>query len=66
MRRKTLFTTEQHTLPFARHEIWRRIPEEQRGQCGELCEELLRAVLQGEEDRGREEVHGRQDSRRTS
>ncbi len=55
MRRKLLFTTRQHTLPFARHEIWRSIPIEERRQCGELCEQLLRAVLQAEEQRRREE-----------
>lgn len=55
MRRTMVFTTGQHTLPFARQEIWRSIPVEQQRQCRELCEQLLRAVLQDEEPRRREE-----------
>ena len=49
MRRKTLVSTRQPTLPFVRHEIWGSIPVEQRRQCGELLVQLLRAVLHDEE-----------------
>jgi len=49
MGRKTGLSAQQHTLAFARREIWQSIPVEQRRQCGELCEQLLRAVLQNEE-----------------
>lgn len=55
MRRKTLFTTRQPALPFARHEIWGSIPVEQRRQCGELLVQLLRAVLEDEQPRRQEE-----------
>lgn len=57
MRRKRDLSRGQHTLPFARHEIWRSIAVEQRRECTELCEQLLRAVLQEEEQSGREENH---------
>jgi len=63
MGQKTGFSLQQHTLAFARREIWQGIPVEQRRQCGELCEQLLRAVLQ-HEDRARSEADDdRQDSR---
>lgn len=55
MRRKMFLATRQHTLPFARHEIWGSIPVEQRGQCAELLVQLLRAVLQDEEPRRQED-----------
>ena len=42
----------QHTLPFARQEIWRSMEVEHRRQCTELCEQLVRAVLQEEEQQG--------------
>jgi hypothetical protein len=48
MRRQRGLNVRQHTLPFARQEIWRSMPVEQRRQCTELCEQLLRAVLEGE------------------
>lgn len=57
MRWKRELPMRQHTLPFTRQEIWRSLPVEQRRQCGELCEQLLRAVLQDEEQRGSEEDH---------
>jgi hypothetical protein len=63
MGRKTGFSPQQHTLAFARREIWQSIPDEQRRQCGELFEQLLRAALQNEE-RERIEADGdRKDSR---
>ena len=49
MGRRTDFSRQQHTLAFARREIWQSIAVEQRRQCCELCEQLLRAVLQNEE-----------------
>jgi hypothetical protein len=55
MRRKTLGTTRQPTLPFVRHEIWGSIPLEHRRQCRELLVQLLRAVLQDEEPPRQEE-----------
>jgi len=55
MRRKMFLATRQHTLPFARHEIWCSIPSEQQQQCRELFEQLLRAVLQDEEPRRQED-----------
>ena len=54
MGRKTGFSPQQHTLAFARREIWQSIPVEQRRQCCELCEQLLRAVLQNEDREGSE------------
>lgn len=56
MGRKTGFSPQQHTLAFARREIWQSIPVEQRRQCCERCEQLLRAVLQNE-DRERSEAN---------
>ena len=55
MRGKMFLSTRQRTLSLARHEIWRSIPLEQQRQCRELCEQLLRAVLQDEEQQRREE-----------
>jgi len=55
MRRKMFLATRQHTLPFARHEIWWSIPSEQQQQCRELLEQLLRAVMHDEEQRLPEE-----------
>ena len=55
MRPKMVFSTRQPTLPFVRQEIWWSIPNEHQQQCRELCERLLRAVLQAEEQRRREE-----------
>ncbi len=55
MRRKMFLATRQHTLPFARHEIWWSIPSEQQRQCRELFEQLLRAVMHDEEQRLPEE-----------
>jgi len=55
MRRKMFLATRQHTLPFARHEIWCSIPSEQQQQYRELFEQLLRAVLQDEEPRRQED-----------
>jgi len=60
---KTGFSPQQHTLAFARREIWQSIPVEQRRQCSELCEQLLRAVLQNEERERSEADDDRQDSR---
>ena len=66
MRRYTLSSLQQHSLPFARHEIWQSIPDEQRQQCRELCVQLSRAVLQHEEQtRSEEEDDERQDPHRT-
>ncbi len=68
MRRNTLFSTRQRALPFARQEIWQSIPGEQRRQCRELCEALLRSVLRDEDGMRSEEEEAnddRQDSRRT-
>ena len=66
MRRYTVFASQQHALPFARHEIWHSIPGQQRQQCCELCMQLSRAVLQHEErTRSEEEDNDREDSRRT-
>ena len=48
-RKKREVTRGQHTLPFARHEIWQSIAIAHRRQCCELCEQLVRAVLQNEE-----------------
>jgi len=58
MSRKREVSPQQHTLAFARHEIWRSIAVEQRRQCCELCEQLVRAVLQKEE---RERSQGNDD-----
>jgi len=66
MRHRPLFSSAQHTLPFARHEIWQSLPAEQRQQCRDLCQQLLRAVLTHDEGSSREENHEREDSRRTS
>jgi len=63
MGRKTDFSPQQHTLAFARHEIWQSIPVEQRRQCGELCERLLRVVLQNGERARSEADDDRKDSR---
>ena len=54
MGRKTGFSPQQHTLALARREIWQSIPVEQRRECRERCEELLRAVLQNEDREGSE------------
>jgi hypothetical protein len=66
MRRNTFFASAQHTLPFARHDIWQSIPAEHRCHCRALCRQLLQAVLQYEEVSNPEEDHEREDSRRTS
>jgi hypothetical protein len=66
MRHRPLFSSAQHTLPFARHEIWQSLPAEQRQQCRDLCEQLLRAVLIHDEGASREENPEREDSRRPS
>lgn len=66
MRHRPLFSSSQHTLPFARHEIWQSLPAEQRQQCRDLCQQLFRAVLTHDEGSSREENHEREDSRRTS
>jgi hypothetical protein len=63
MGQKTLLVAEQHALPFTRHERWQSLPVQQRRQCCELCEQLLRAVLQDEEGEGREVNDGREDQR---
>jgi hypothetical protein len=63
MGRKTGFSLQQHTLAFARREIWQSIPVEPRRQCSELCEQLLRAVLQNEERERSEADDDRKDSR---
>ena len=66
MGRKTRFSPQQHTLAFVRRELWQSLPVEQRRECRELCEELLRAVLQHEEREGSETNDNGKDSRRTS
>ncbi|HUI62474.1 MAG TPA: hypothetical protein VLX90_19760 [Steroidobacteraceae bacterium] len=63
MGRKMGFSPQQHTLAFARREIWQGIPVGERRQCGELCERLLRAVLQNEERERSEADDDRKDSR---
>jgi len=62
MGRKRSVSPQQHTLAFARHEIWRSIAVEQRRQCWELCEQLVRAVLQHEEQERSETNDDRKDS----
>ena len=66
MRHRPLFSSAQHTLPFARHEIWQSLPATQRQHCCDLCQQLLRAVLAHDEASSREETHDREDSRRPS
>ena len=66
MRHRPLFSSAQHTLPFARHEIWQSLPTEQRQQCRDLWQQLLRAVIKHDEASSQEENHEREDSRRTS
>jgi hypothetical protein len=40
---------EQHSLSFARRDIWQSIPVEHQQQCRELCEQMLRAALESEQ-----------------
>ena len=66
MRHRSLFSSTQHTLPFARHEIWQSLPTAPRQQCADLCQQLLRAVLTHDQASSQEENHEREDSCRTS
>lgn len=66
MRRTKFFASAQHTLPFARHDIWQSIPAEQRCQCTELCRQLLQAILRHENVSHSEDNHEREDSYRPS
>jgi len=66
MRRNKFFASTQHTLPFARHDIWQSIHAEHRCQCRDLCRQLLQAVLQYEEVSNLEEKHEREDLCQTS
>ena len=57
MRRKPPFPPEhpeQHCLSFARHDIWQSIPLQDKQQCLELCERMLRVALQTEQQASRE------------
>jgi hypothetical protein len=64
MRRDTSLRSSQHTLPFERREIWESLPAEQRRQCGDLCWQILRAVMRHDERLSGEEGHEREDPRR--
>lgn len=59
MRRKP-FPSEQHSLSFARRDIWQSIPHEHQQQCRELCEQMLRALIQIEQQPTHEADHERQ------
>ena len=45
---------QQRPLPFKRPDLWEQLPAEDRHQCQELCLQLLRLVLEHEEERRRE------------
>jgi hypothetical protein len=49
MRRQAFLHSEQHSLSFTRHDIWKSIPAEHQQQCRELCEQMLRAALETEQ-----------------
>jgi hypothetical protein len=49
----------QRTFAFAKVELWRQIPEQQRSLCQELIEQLLERVFQSVEDERSE--HERKD-----
>jgi len=53
-------THRQRTFHFTKVEMWRKFPEQQRGICQELIEQLLEKVIQSDE-RERSE-HEREDS----
>jgi len=52
MRRKSYFPPEppeQHSLSFARRDIWQSIPVVHQQQCRDLCEQMLRAALESKQ-----------------
>jgi hypothetical protein len=57
MRRNPSFSPEQHSLSFARRDIWQSIPVEHQQQCRELCEQMLRAALESEQQASSEVDH---------
>jgi len=59
MRQRKAVSRVQRTLPFVRREIWQSLPAEQQRQCGELCQQLLRAIIEHEEAFNGEESNER-------
>lgn len=51
MHDSTRLSPQQRTLPFSRPEVWEQLPDEARCRCQELCAQLLRVVLEPEEER---------------
>jgi hypothetical protein len=60
MREPMFLAPQQRTLTFQQQELWRRLPEEQRLACRQLCVQLLRTVLASEHENRR--THERKDS----
>ena len=48
MRNPIVRRPQQRRLTFDRRDLWQTVPDPDRGQCRELVEQLLRAVLQAE------------------
>jgi hypothetical protein len=53
---------QQRPLPFLRRDLWDQFPEETRRQCQDLCQHLLRSVLEVETPQRR--TYEREDSAR--
>jgi hypothetical protein len=49
MRDLSRLQSHQRPLPFARPDLWDRLPEANRRQCQELCMQLLQIVVESEE-----------------
>lgn len=66
MHRRPSFPLEQHSLSFARRDIWQSIPLQHQQQCLELCEQMLRTALQIEQQATPEVDHEREVPPRSS
>jgi hypothetical protein len=60
MRPKPFSASEQHSLIFARHDIWQSIPIEHRRECRDRCEQMLRAAIEAEQQSNNEVDHERE------
>lgn len=66
MRRHALRCSQQHSFSFTRLDIWQSIPVDNRRQCRELCEQMLRVALQDQEQADSEVTCDRKDPPRAS
>ena len=54
------YLPQQRPLPFKRQDLWDQFPEEIQHQCQELCQQLLRTILEVETPE--RSSHDREDS----